>query len=154
MNFVKLVFEEHICRINHKETPMTLFATIKIWRETPRNVVSTSDDVIRGSYRVIFFLPNRGLSQSERRTISIHVIICFIIRWRQKFTDKIKRGVWLCDPTINLSILLQTTQMCYIHNSLMKFVNVYVQDRVHITQNTLFLTIFPRSSLNVVKLKR
>ena len=50
----------------------------------------------------------------------------------------------LCDPTINLSILLQTTQnncLCYIHNSLMKFVNVYVQDRVHITQNTLFLTI-------------
>ena len=49
MNFVKLVFEEHICRINHKETPMTLSATIKIWRETTRNVVSTSDDVIRGS---------------------------------------------------------------------------------------------------------
>ena len=45
----------------------------------------------------------------------------------------------LCGPTINLSILLQTTQMSVLHilNSLMKFVNVYVQDRVHITQNTL-----------------
>ena len=53
----------------------------------------------------------------------------------------------LCDPTINLS-------MCDIYNSLMKFENVYVQDRVHITQNTLFLTIFPRPSLNAVKLKR
>ena len=59
MNFVKLVFEEHICRINHKETIMTLSATIKIWRETTRNVVSTSDDVIRGSYRVIFFAQPR-----------------------------------------------------------------------------------------------
>ena len=28
--------------------------------------------------------------------------------------------------------------LCYIYNSLMKFVNFYVQDRVHITQNTLF----------------
>ena len=64
----------------------------------------------------------------------------------------------LCDPTINLSILLQTTQMSVLHtyNSLMKFVNVYVQDKVHITQNTLvlFFTIFPRPSLNAVKLKR
>ena len=59
MNFVKLVFEEHICRINHKETPMTLSATIKILSETTRNVVSTSDDVIRGSYRVIFFAQPR-----------------------------------------------------------------------------------------------
>ena len=36
MNFVKLVFEEHICRINHKETSMTLSATSRIWRETSR----------------------------------------------------------------------------------------------------------------------
>ena len=34
MNVVKLVFEEHICRINHKETSMTLSTTIKIWHET------------------------------------------------------------------------------------------------------------------------
>ena len=50
MNFVKLVFEEHICRINHKETPMTLSATINIWRETMRNVVSTSDEVAIALY--------------------------------------------------------------------------------------------------------
>ena len=31
---VHLVFEEHICRINLKETSMMLSATIKIWRET------------------------------------------------------------------------------------------------------------------------
>ena len=55
MNFVKLVFKEHICRINHKETSMTLSATNKIWRKTTRNVVSISTDVIQGSYRVIFF---------------------------------------------------------------------------------------------------
>ena len=36
MNVVKLVFEEHICRINHKETYMTLSATSRIWRETSR----------------------------------------------------------------------------------------------------------------------
>ena len=36
MNFVKLVFEEHICRINHEETSMTLSATSRIWRETSR----------------------------------------------------------------------------------------------------------------------
>ena len=36
MNFVKLVYEEHKRRINHKETSMTLFATSKIWRETSR----------------------------------------------------------------------------------------------------------------------
>ena len=36
MNFVKLVFEEHKSRINHKETSMTLSATSKIWRETSR----------------------------------------------------------------------------------------------------------------------
>ena len=35
MNFVKLVFEEHICRINHEEMSMTS-ATSRIWRETSR----------------------------------------------------------------------------------------------------------------------
>ena len=34
MKFMKLVLEEHICRINHKETSMTLSATSRIWRET------------------------------------------------------------------------------------------------------------------------
>ena len=33
---MKLVFEEHICRINHKETSMTLSTTSIIWRETSR----------------------------------------------------------------------------------------------------------------------
>ena len=32
MNFMKLVFQEPICRISHKETSMTLFATSKYWR--------------------------------------------------------------------------------------------------------------------------
>ena len=36
MKFVKLVFEEHICHINHKETSITLSATSRIWRETSR----------------------------------------------------------------------------------------------------------------------
>ena len=36
MNFVKLVFEEHKCRINHKETSMTLSARSRIWRKTSR----------------------------------------------------------------------------------------------------------------------
>ena len=36
MNFVKLVFEEHICRINHIETPITLSAASRILRETSR----------------------------------------------------------------------------------------------------------------------
>ena len=36
MNFVKLMFEEHVCCINHKETSMTLSATSRIWRETSR----------------------------------------------------------------------------------------------------------------------
>ena len=33
---MKQVFKEHICRINHKETSMTLSATSRIWRETSR----------------------------------------------------------------------------------------------------------------------
>ena len=36
MNFVKLVFEEHICRIDHKKMSMTLSTTSRIWRETSR----------------------------------------------------------------------------------------------------------------------
>ena len=36
MNFAKLVFEEHMCRINYKATSMTLPATSRIWRETSR----------------------------------------------------------------------------------------------------------------------
>ena len=36
MNFVKLVFEEHKCCINHKETSMALSARSRIWRETSR----------------------------------------------------------------------------------------------------------------------
>ena len=31
---MKLVIEEHICHINHKETSMTLSATSSIWRVT------------------------------------------------------------------------------------------------------------------------
>ena len=79
MNFVKLVLEEHKSRINHKETLMTLFAISKIWRETswalylPR---MTSSEVAIALY--FFFLPNRGLSQSERGKISIHVIMYHI----------------------------------------------------------------------------
>ena len=68
MNFVKLVFEEHICRINHKKTSMTLSATSRIWRETSRSLYlprMTSSEVAIALY----FLPNRGLSQSERGEI-------------------------------------------------------------------------------------
>ena len=73
MNFVKLVFEEHICRINHKETSMTLSATSRIWRETSRALYlprMTSPEVAIALY----FLPNRGLSQSERGKFCIRVI--------------------------------------------------------------------------------
>ena len=75
MNFMKLVFdEEHKCRINHKETSMTLSATSWIWRETSRALYlprMTSSEVAIALY----FLPNHGLSQLERGKISIHVII-------------------------------------------------------------------------------
>ena len=73
MKFVKLVFEEHICHINHKETSITLSATSRIWRETSRALYlprMTSPEVAIALY----FLPNRGFSQSERGKISIHVI--------------------------------------------------------------------------------
>ena len=74
MKFVKLVFEEHICRINHKETLITLSATSRIWRKSSQALYlprMTSPEVAIALY----FLPNRGLSQSERGKISIHVII-------------------------------------------------------------------------------
>ena len=46
-------------------------------------VVSTSADVTRGSYRVIFFYPNCGLSQSEKGNISIHVIKLFMLYFKE-----------------------------------------------------------------------
>ena len=83
-------------------------------------------------------------------------ILCFILRWRQKFTNKIKRGVWIMWPNNKLISFYCKLRKClfyiHVHNSLMKFVNVYVQDMVHIIQNTLFLTNFHRPSLNAVML--
>ena len=58
---------------HHIETSMTLSATSRIWRETSRALYlprMTSPEVL-----ALYFLPNHGLSQSERGEISIHVII-------------------------------------------------------------------------------
>ena len=77
MNFVKLVFEEHKSRINHKETSMKLSATSKIWHETSRALSlpwMTSSEVIIALY---FFAQPRFKPIGEGE-ISIHVIKSFI----------------------------------------------------------------------------
>ena len=77
MNFVKVVFEEHICRNNHKETSMTLSATSRIWRETSRALYlprMTSPEVAIALY---FFAQPRFKPIGEGE-IPIYVIINII----------------------------------------------------------------------------
>ena len=74
MRFMKLVFEEHICRINHKETSMTLPATSRIWRETSRALYLPRKTLPEVAIALYFFAQPLFKPIGEGK-ISIHVII-------------------------------------------------------------------------------
>ena len=71
---MELVFEEHICNINNKETSMTLSATSRKWRETSQALYIPRMTSLEVAIALYFFFAHRGLSQSERGKISIPVI--------------------------------------------------------------------------------